>query len=140
MKRQVILDTGPLVAVLNPGDTYHDWVTRQLADMTPPLLTCEAVLSEACFLSGNYGGHAYTVLELMQDGFMRIAFRLDEEFDQIERLMQKYADVPMSLADACLVRMAELYPHSFVLTLDSDFRIYRKHGRQTIPCLMPDTM
>ena len=78
------------------------------------------------------------MFELMQDGFMQIAFHLDEEFDQIERLMQKYADAPMSFADACLVRIAELYPHSFVLTLDSDFRIYRKHGRQAIPCLTPD--
>jgi predicted nucleic acid-binding protein len=140
MKRYVILDTGPLVALLNPSDAYHAWVAMQVADIVPPLLTCEAVLTESCFLAEKYGNNAYTVLELMQDGFMRIAFRLPEEADQITQLMRKYADVPMSLADACLVRMAELYSKSYVLTLDSDFRIYRKHGRQAIPCLTPDNM
>ena len=138
MKRHVILDTGPLVALLNPHDTYHEWVTYQLADILPPLLTCEAVITEACFLSTNYGKKAYAVLELMQDGFMTVSFQLHDEVEYVETLMRKYADVPMSFADACLVRMTEQHLHSAVLTLDSDFHIYRKHDRQSISCLMPD--
>ena len=138
MKRDVILDTGPLVALLNPRDAYHEWATYQLADILPPLLTCEAVIAEACFLSTNYGKKPHTVLELMQDGFMTVSFQLNDEIEYLEKLMRKYADVPMALADACLVRMTEQYPRSTLLTLDSDFHIYRKHGRQSIPCLIPD--
>lgn len=65
------------------------------------------------------------------------AFHLNEGVEQVLALMQKYADLPMSLADACLVRMTETLPDPVLLTTDADFRIYRRHNRQTIPCLMP---
>jgi hypothetical protein len=52
--------------------------------------------------------------------------------------MQKYSNVPMSLADACLVRMTETYADAILLTTDTDFRIYRRHGRRVVPCVMPD--
>jgi len=57
--------------------------------------------------------------------------------EPVLKLVQKYADVPMSLADACLVRMAEMLPDPVVLTTDSDFRVYRRHSRQIVPCVMP---
>jgi predicted nucleic acid-binding protein len=137
MKQHIILDTGPLVALLNPQDTYHEWAATQLADIQPPLLTCEAVVTEACFLATNYGKQAHVILELMQNGFMAVSFQLHDEVESIARLMKKYADLPMSLADACLVRMSEYFPQSVIFTLDSDFRIYRKHDRESIPCLIP---
>lgn len=137
MKRQVILDTGPLVAFINGRDKYHKWSISQWAQIDPPLLTCEAVLSEACFLlKDNEGGQA-AVLELLRRGILRMPFRIDEHADQLKWLLQKYADVPMSLADACLVRMSEMHGDSPVLTIDDDFRIYRKNKRQIIPVLSP---
>ncbi|RKZ82551.1 MAG: pilus assembly protein [Candidatus Parabeggiatoa sp. nov. 1] len=138
MNQPVILDTGPLVALLNRRDAYHDWVMLQIKSLNPPLLTCEAVITEACFLSCRDIGGTNAVIELAQNGFMKVSFHFDDEMDTIKELMVKYANVPMSFADACLVRMAEQYPNSAVLTLDRDFWVYRKHGNQVIPVIMPD--
>ncbi len=138
MKQPVILDTGPLVAAINPHDTHHHWVIHQLLKVKPPLITCEAVISEACFLSYAHLKHIKAIFEWMNNGSITISCLLENEKKSIEQLMEKYANVPMSFADACLVRMAELYPNSAVLTLDSDFRIYRKNKNQVIPVIMPD--
>ena len=137
MKRQVILDTGPLVAFINGRDRYHQWSVSQWAQIEPPLMTCEAVLSESCFLLRDTGKGSLTVLELLKRGVLSLPFRIDDSFDQIKWLLQKYSDIPMALADACLVRMSELYINSQVLTLDNDFKIYRKNKRQVIPLLTP---
>jgi predicted nucleic acid-binding protein len=137
MKRQVILDTGPLVAIINGRDRYHKWATLQWSQIDPPLLTCEAVLSEACFLLRGREGGQTAVLELLKRKILDTPFRMDAHVNQISWLLLKYFNVPMSLADACLVRMTELYPESSVLTVDSDFSIYRKNKRQVIPVLSP---
>lgn len=137
MKRQVVLDTGPLVALLNRGDRHHQWARNQWGQMTPPLFTCEAVLAEACFLVRRFADGQTAVLELARRGILDLSFRLTEETDAIFRLLKKYRNVPMSLADACMVRMAERHPQGVVFTLDNDFSIYRKNGRQVIPTLMP---
>jgi uncharacterized protein len=136
MKSQVLVDTGPLVALFDRNDTYHDWASEQWAQITPPLLTCEAVLSEACFLLQNCDSGP-AVLEAVRRGAIQIAVQLGDHIDRVSQLMAKYAQVPMSLADACLVCLAELYPGSTVFTIDQDFHIYRKHGRTVIPVLMP---
>jgi predicted nucleic acid-binding protein len=135
--RPALLDTGPLVALLNRRDRYHDWARRELDTHRPPLLTCEPVLSEACYLLRADAKGPAAVLELVRRGALRVAFDLDQEAAAVQRLLASYADVPMDLADACLVRMAEQNPASFLLTLDTDFRIYRMHGRQVIPLRMP---
>jgi len=140
MKRQVILDTGPLVAFLNGRDRYHTWATLQWAKIDPPLLTCEAVLSEACFLLRDIEGGQAAALELLRRGVLHLSFRIDEHVNQITWLLRKYSDVPMSLADACLVRMSELHGDSPILTLDDDFRIYRKNKREVIPILSPSDL
>ncbi len=140
MKRQVILDTGPLVAFINGRDRYHKWSILQWAQIDPPLLTCEAVLSESCFLLRGVEGGQAAVLELLKRGVLNAIFRIDDSVKQITWLLQKYSDVPMSLADACLVRISELYTDSHVLTLDSDFRIYRKNKRQVIRVLSPSDL
>ena len=137
MIRHVILDTGPLVALLDRNDRHHQWATDQWGQITPPLFTCEAVLAEACFLVRRFPGGQAAVMDLVRRGILDLSFRLLEEIEAIARLLQKYQDVPMSLADACLVRMAERYAGGVVFTLDNDFSIYRKIGRQTIPTLMP---
>ena len=137
MRERVILDTGPLVAFINGRDRYHEWAKMQWAEINPPLLTCEAVLSEACFLLRGLDGGDKAVLELLHRKVLDIPFRLVEYVSQIAWLLKKYADIPMSLADACLVRMTELYPDSPVLTLDTDFNIYRRNKHNVIPTLSP---
>lgn len=137
MKRRVILDTGPLVSLLNRADRHHRWTRDQWAQITPPLLTCEPVIAEACFLVRHLNGGQSAVIEFVRRGLLDVSFRLTEDTATIFRLLNKYQNVPMSLADACIVRLAEQYSAGVVFTLDSDFGIYRKHTRQAIPILMP---
>jgi predicted nucleic acid-binding protein len=133
----VIIDTGPLVAFLCRDDGRHGWVTAQLALVEPPLLTCESVLSEAAFLLRRVGRGADALLALVRRKLVRVPFQLEAELPAVERLMARYANVPISLADACLVRMSETHAGSVVVTLDSDFRTYRRHGRNVIPLITP---
>lgn len=137
MKSLIILDTGPLVALLNPLDNYHTWALSQLSQLQPPLLTCEAVITEACFLATKYGKGADAVLELLDNGFMTVNIELNKEVIVVRKLMQKYINIPMSLADACLVHLVEQHPGSIVMTLDSDFKIYRAHTKQVIKLISP---
>lgn len=138
MRRCVLLDTGPLVAVINRRDKFHGWVTRQWDNIEPPLLTCEAVISEACFLLRNVYCGQDAVISLVKNGVIKIPFELDKEAVIIGELLKIYQSVPMSLADACLVRMSELYIDSFLLTFDSDFLVYRRNKNQVIPVIMPE--
>lgn len=138
MKRNpAIIDTGPLVAFLNKRDMHHQWVIEQMAELRPPLFTCEAVLSEACFLLRQIPQGVLNLMEIFERGLINIPFRLEEEVQTVQKLLVSYQDVPMSLADACLVRMSEQVNASIVFTLDTDFQIYRKNNREVIPTLMP---
>ena len=138
MKPRLLLDTGPLVALLNGDDAHHAWAIEQWAQAAPPLLTCEAVISEACFLLRGLSPGPSAVLDSVRRGAVEIPFRLADHADHVRQLITRYAQTPMSLADACLVCMAELHSDSTVFTMDRDFRIYRKHGRTVIPVLMPE--
>jgi len=138
MKRNVLLDTGPLVALINAADRDHAWSLQRWADIAPPMLTCESVISEACFLLQQTGTGAEAIFEMLGRKTIEVSFRFQENSKLVGALIRKYSDVPMSVADACLVRMAEHIPNSSVFTLDGDFRIYRKHGRQVIPLIAPE--
>ncbi len=132
-----LVDTGPLVAMCDRNDAHHKWTVASLTSVNGALTTCEPVLTEACFLlKRNYGG-ADAMFELLGRDLLCIDFDLGSEYKRVQQLMGRYADLPTSLADACLVRMAELIPNSRVMTLDRDFSIYRRHGRQSIPLLSP---
>ena len=137
MTASVIVDTGPLVALLVARDQHHRWARTVLEDIEPPLLTCEAVISEACFLVRNLEGGRDAVLGLLAKRIVVIDFELTPEIDRVRRLMQRYASVPMALADACIVRMAEVRAANRILTLDGDFRIYRRNGRQPLALISP---
>ncbi len=132
-----LVDTGPLVALLNARDRYHAWATEQLAQIPPPLLTCEAVISEACYLLGQLSGGRRAVMALLARGVLEIRFALQADVAVVAQLMERYADLPMSLADACLVRMVEQSPRSPLLTLDSDFLVYRHHRNRRIRTVVP---
>lgn len=125
------------MALLSPQEAHHGWVKEQLAAIEPPLLTCEAVLSEACFLLGRTKRGPEPVIELLRRGAVAVGFKLADEAESVEKLLTRYRTVPISLADACLVRMAENTPGATVLTFDRDFTIYRIHGRKAVPTLMP---
>lgn len=136
MKR-IVIDTGPLVALLNRKDRHNSWIRGVLDTVEPPIFTCEPVLSEACFLLGHVPGGPDAVLALLAADVLHVDFDIQPEVAPLRALMLKYASVPMALADACLVRMTELEPDSVVATFDSDFKIYRRNKRQTIPTLTP---
>ncbi len=138
MKQNYIVDTGPIVALLNSRDRCHTWARELFKSIEPPLATCEPVISEACFLVRGMKGGAQAVFGLLDRGVLDLSFRLEPHLTAVEVLMSRYSSVPMSLADACLVKMSELDPKAIVLTLDSDFRVYRRNGRQVVPIAMPD--
>jgi predicted nucleic acid-binding protein len=135
MARNVLVDAGYVVALLSRRDAHHRWAAAQLQRFPPPWTTCEAVLSEAFHLLGPSGPGSLAML--LQRRALLSRFDLGDEVEPVLKLLQKYSDVPMSLADACLVRMTETYADPIILTTDSDFRIYRRHSRQVVPSMMP---
>lgn len=135
MARSVLADAGFLVALLSRRDVNHRWAAEQAERFPPPWGTCEAVLSEGFHLLEARG--APGLAALLRRHAVMPAFALRDDTERTLKLMEKYADVPMSLADACLVRMSERLADSVLLTTDTDFRIYRLHGRNVIPCVLP---
>jgi predicted nucleic acid-binding protein len=133
----LILDTGPWVALLCRDERHHAWAKMQFAQ-AETLLTCEAVVAETCFLLARAGFDPGRALAFVERGIVRIGMTLGEEIAAVRALFERYDNVPASLADACLIRLAELYEPCRILTVDSDFRIYRRHGRKTIPLIAPD--
>jgi predicted nucleic acid-binding protein len=132
-----IADTGPLVAFLDRAERHHRWAADRVARLEAPLLVCEPVLAEAMYLLARLPKAQDALFGLIENGALRIAFRIDEHVSALRRLQRKYRDAPMSLADCCIVRMAELNDRHVVFTLDSDFSIYRKHGRAPIALIHP---
>ena len=137
MTQIVLLDTGPLVAYLNANDHRHTWAIEILEGSDLPFLSCEAVIAEACFLLRRDHVSSDALMRLVDEGVIQIAFELNHEIKAIRELMRRYQSVPMSLADACLVRMSEMYHSAKLVTLDSDFLIYRRDRNAMIPIVMP---
>jgi predicted nucleic acid-binding protein len=139
MARRVFVDTGPIVALLDRRDTHHEWAKREIAHLREPLLTCEAVVSEVFFLlSGVRGGNA-TLIALLRDGLVRMAANFSYRVHAAEILdrLERYSSVPMSFADACLVRISEIERDCLVFTTDRDFLTYKRNRRQSIPLISP---
>jgi predicted nucleic acid-binding protein len=126
------------VSFLASGLRHHLWTVEQWKRLRPPLLTCEPVLTEAAFLLTREGRGADAIFELLQRKVIRIALSVEEEQVDLRALMHRYRHRPMSLADACLVRLSEIHKSAEIFTLDSDFGIYRRHGNKVIPVRMPD--
>jgi predicted nucleic acid-binding protein len=135
MVASVIVDASFLVTLLSRREIDHDWADAQARRYPPPWHTCEAVISETFHLLGPHGAGVFSAL--LPRGEIIISFHLDDSLAAVLALIRKYADVPMSFADACLVRMTETLADPLVLTTDGDFRIYRRHSRRIIPCMMP---
>ena len=135
MSSHLILDTGPWVALHCRDDAHHEWAKTQFAQHAGPFLTCEAVVAETCCLLARSGFDPSKALALIERGVVRVAMSLADQAAAVRALFERYDNVPASLADACLIRMSELYEPCRVLTLDNDFHIYRRHGRKVIPVL-----
>ncbi|MBC8346030.1 MAG: PIN domain-containing protein [Candidatus Marinimicrobia bacterium] len=135
--KKVIIDSGPIVAFLNKSDYHHHWAKNQFSQLKPPFYTCESVISESIFLMQNVQNGTDSILELFGRELIKIRFRLENEMSSVTTLIKKYSDIPMSLADGCLVRMSEQMSNSIICTLDSDFRTYRKEKRSVIPLIIP---
>ena len=133
-----IVDTGPLVAFFDRAERHHRWVIDRLEELEPPLLVCEPVLTEAAFLLAPHSRGQDALFSLLQNGALRLAFRIEEHVATLRKMLVKYSDTPISLADACIVRMAEIHERHSVLTLDSDFSIYRKYDRAPLTLIHPD--
>lgn len=138
MIKNVIADTGAIVALIDDSDNFHIWASEQAGRLLPPFSTCEAVIAEASHLLKSVDNGQQALLALIEQGFLQIDFSLSGDIGEVKTLMQTYASVPMDLADACLVRMSEIVAGSTIFTLDSDFWIYRKNGREQIPLIIAD--
>ncbi len=137
MAKSVLLDAGPLVAFLNKEDEWHAWSVEQFKRFTH-FTTCEPVLAEACARLAYYRQEQKRAIDLVTSGSILISFELNKRADRVARLLKKYSDRPMDLADACLVCMAEEVSDCVVVTLDaSNFSVYRRHEREVVPCIVP---
>lgn len=134
------IDAGPLVAAFNRRERYHAWVLQMMKEFAGPYFASEAVLSEALHLLENNEVGVESLLEMLKRGALKVGIKASDHVVEIVALMRRYADQPMSLADATLVRLAELHDNATLFTLDKHFRIYRKHGRRQIPLIIPDTI
>lgn len=137
MAKIVLADTGAIVAALRSRDTHHAWAREQWSAMSDPCLTCEAVVSECYFLLEGAEEGKERLSQLLDRGLIRVAFDFEESRRETLSLLRRYDDTPMSFADACLVRMSEMFAESQVFTTDSDFVVYRRSGRQVIPLIAP---
>ena len=135
MAANVLVDASFVVAFLNQRDRNHEWAAAQARGSPLPWTTCEPTLSETFYVLGPDG--APRLIDLLRRRALITTFPLGENLNDVLRLLRKYADVPMSLADACLVRMTEIMSDPVLLTTDADFRVYRRFGRQTVPCVLP---
>ena len=134
-----LIDTGPLVSFLASGLSHHSWTCQQWKLFRPPMLTCEPVLTEAAFLLKREGREADPLFALLERGVIRVALNIQEQQTDLRTLMHRYRNRPMSLADVCMVRLSELNPTGELFTLNSDFKIYRRHGNKVIPVLLPES-
>jgi predicted nucleic acid-binding protein len=136
--RRAILDAGPIVALIAEADDNHQWMVSVWKELKPPALTCEAALTEACFILGKEGLSSDSIFEYIERNLLKVDLQIQKEASSLRVLMKRYRSVPMSLADASLVRMSELHSNSVIVTFDSDFRVYRRFGNKVLSLAMPD--
>jgi uncharacterized protein len=133
-----LVDAGPLVGLLSERDQWHEWSWRTLAVIDEPLLTTETALAEVCHFIGRY--HRSALLEItamLADGRLGAMPVLSQYPARIGELLAKYP--LMDAGDATLVVLSELYPKAKLITVDDDFRRYRRSRNQGIPVVMPES-
>jgi uncharacterized protein len=137
MPKKIIVDAGPIVAFFDRKDECHRWARERFSQFEG-FETCDAVLSEACARLAYMRFDQTAAVRLVDEGALNLTFNTGYNIGRILALMEKYSDQPMDFADACLVAMSEEHDDSLVVTLDKDFKFYRRRGRDKIPILAPD--
>jgi uncharacterized protein len=123
--KPVLLDTGVIVALLDRSERLHRACAGAVRELQAPLITCEAVIAESCYLLRNLSGASEAVIENVAAGVFQIPFQLSRESAGVKHVLRKYRDRKIDLADACLIRLADEFGTADILTLDQDFVIYR---------------
>ena len=123
--KPVLVDTGFIVALLDRSESFHKACARTVREVEAPLVTCEAVITESCYLLRNLSGAPEAVIENIAAGIFQIPFQLSRDTAAVKQLLRKYKDRKIDLADACLIRLADQFGTADILTLDQDFAIYR---------------
>jgi len=137
--KPVLLDASAIVALLDRSETYHDAAVAAVAELAAPLITCEPVIAEACYLLRRVDGAGEAIVENVETGIFQIPFRLAESAREVRRLMHKDRDHAIDLADACLIHLANEFGAGQILTLDRDFRIFRWGRNQAFDLMIPLT-
>jgi predicted nucleic acid-binding protein len=135
--KPVLLDTGVIVALLDRSEKNHTRCVRIVKDLTLPLATCEAVIAESCYLLRTVAGASEAILENVEKGVFQIPFSIYRSATFVRRITRKYRDHGIDFADACLIRLAEELDTGEILTLDSDFQIYRWKKNRPFQFLIP---
>ena len=123
--KPVLLDTGVIVALLDRSESFHRTCAQTVREVEAPLVTCEAVITESCYLLRNLSGASGAVIENIAAGIFQLPFQLSRDTAGVKQILRKYKDRKIDLADACLIRLADEFGTADILTLDRDFAIYR---------------
>lgn len=123
--KPALLDTGVIVALLDRSEKFHQACSEAVRSLEAPLVTCEAVIAESCYLLRNLPGAPEAVIENVVAGIFQLPFQLSREAAAIKQVLRKFRDRGIDLADACLIRLADEFETADILTLDKDFQIYR---------------
>jgi len=123
--KPVLLDTGVIVALLDRSERRHEACAEVIRELEAPLITCEAVITESCYLLRNLAGAAGAVIDNVAAGIFQVPFQLSREAASVKQVLRKYRDRQIDLADACLIRLADEFGTADILTLDRDFAVYR---------------
>jgi predicted nucleic acid-binding protein len=134
--KATLLDTGVIVALLDRDERHHVLCVETVSDLIGPLVTCEAVVAQACYLLRGTPGAPEAIIKNVANGVFQTPMRLTDQASAVEKLLRKYHDVPMALADACLVDLADQMDTGQLLTLDHDFEIYRWRSRRKFELLI----
>ena len=134
--KPVLLDTGVIVALLDRSEKYHHACAAAIRDLDAPLITCEAVLAESCYLLRNLPGAPEAVIENVAAGIFQVPFQLSREATGVKQVLRKYRDRRIDLADACLICLADEFGTADILTLDKDFEVYRWSRRKPFRILL----
>lgn len=135
--KPVLLDTGVIVALLDRSERLHETCVDCLEQLVAPLVTCEAVIAESCYLLRHMKGAADAILENVETGIFQIPIHLSQSATGLRQIFRKYKDREVDLADACLVYLAEQLDTGEILTLDRDFEVYRWGGNKRFKLLIP---
>ena len=135
--KAVLLDTGAIVALLDRSERHHARCVTAMEDLERPLVTCEAVIAESCYLVRGLPAAAEAILENVERGVFQISFQLSRAAASVRSILRKYRDLTPDFADACLIQFADELDTGDILTLDRDFQSYRWRRKRPFHLLVP---